>query len=199
MAEGDKPTSPEDEIEEALRDLERRQREPEPKPREEVADAVRRIAEEQREERARRARKPSPLAKAKWPAFIILSLAVVAACVVVLMPERLPPPAESATEAVEGFWKAIIAGKYRAATVYCPSLVDKYGSREQAARYLKQQFEANPPTVVRNVEVADTMPESPNLIVYYEVIRRTGSPITGQAVVLDTDDPKRGYVIVTGI
>ena len=206
MAQGEKPTNPEDELQEALRDLERLRRapapkpqEPEPTPREEVEEAVRRIAEEQLEERARRARKPSPLAKAKWPVLILLSLAVVAWCVMLLLPEPMPPPAESATEAVDGFWKAVIAGKYQGATVYCPSLVDKYGSREQAARYLKEQFQANPPTVVRNVQLADTMPESANLIVNYEVIRRSGSPITGQAVVLDTKDPKQGYVIVAGI
>jgi hypothetical protein len=114
-------------------------------------------------------------------------------------PEPLPPPAESATEAVEGFWKAIIAGKYQGATVYCPSLVDKYGSREQAARYLKEQFQANPPMVVRNVELSETIPDSLDLIVTYEVIRRTGSPLTGQAVVMDTRDPERGYVILSGI
>jgi len=206
MAQGGKPTSPGDELQEALRDLERLQRapapkpqEPEPKPGEEVEEAVRRIAEEQREERARRARKPSPLAKAKWPILILLSLAVVVACVMILLPEPLPPPAESATEAVEGFWQAVIAGKYQGATVYCPSLVDKYGSREQAARYLKEQFQANPPMVVRNVELGETEPDSLNLIVTYEVIRRTGSPLTGQAVVMDTRDPERGYVILSGI
>jgi len=198
MAQDDRPGSPRDELQEALRDLARQQRRaPSPTPGEEVAEAVERIAERQREERRRRP--PSRWARAKWPAMGVATLALVVVCVIVLWPEPLPPAAESATEAVEGFWRAIIGGRYEAATVYCPSLVDRYGSRAQAARFLKGHFSSNPPTMVRNVTVSGTVPDSLDLIVDYEVIRRSGSPFSGQAVVTDTGDRKQGYVIVSGI
>ena len=200
MSQGGKPTDPQDELQEALRELERQRRAaPKPIPREAVEDAVKAIAEQQREERERGAKGPSRLAKLKWPIMGVLTLAILVVCAIIFWPKPLPPPAESPIEAVEGFWKAIAAGNYRAATVYCPSLVDRYGSPEQAGRFLKDHFQSNPPTVVRSVKVAGNVPDSSDLIVDYEVMLRSGQPQTGQAIVSDTQDPKRGYVIVSGI
>ncbi len=172
---------------------------PEEVPTEEVAEAVRQIAIEQREEKARRARRPSFLVRLKWPALVTASVILAVVCIIALWPKPLPPPALSPTAAVQGFWEAVIKGDYRGATVYYPALVERYGSREQAAQFLKSHFDTNPPTVVRNVTLVGTDPESLELIVTYEVVRRSGSPTVGQAIVVDTKDPKRGCVIVGGI
>ncbi len=205
MTQGDRPTNPQDELEEALRQLEQRQRRAAQRSKlqevstEEVSEAVRQIAVEQKEEKARRARKPSFLARAKWPLLSVLSALAVIVCIAVLWPKPLPPPATSATAAVQGFWAAVIKGDYRGATVYYPALIERYGSREQAAQFLKRHFSTNPPTVVRNVVETGTKPDSLELIVTYEVVHRSGSPTVGQAVVVDTKDPKQGFVIVGGI
>ena len=200
MSQGSKPGDSQDELQEALRELERQRRAaPKPIPREAVQDAIKEIAEQQREEKARGAKGPSRLATLKWPIIAVLTLAILVVCAIIFRPAPLPPPAESAAEAVEGFWKATAAGNYRAATVYYPSLVDRYGSPEQAGRFLKDHFQGNPPTVVRSVKVAGNVPDSLDLIVDYEVVLRSGKPQIGQAIVTDTQDPKRGYVILSGI
>jgi hypothetical protein len=195
-----------DELQDALRELERQQR-PGASPgarrgsgeeqKQDVADAVREIAELQREER--RARPAPRLSKAKWPLLGIAIAAFVVAAVIVFRPEPLPPPAKSAPEAVEGFWTAIIAGRYEGATVYVQFLVTRYGSRKQAALELKRLFEDNPPVTLRKVELVGNVPDSPDLLVDYEVIRRSGRPLTGQAVVMDSGDPKTGFTITGGI
>jgi hypothetical protein len=80
--------------------------------------------------------------------------------------------------------------------VYYPGLVDKYGSRQQAAVYLRQNFEADPP---RNVTVgeAEPLPETEDLRVSYEVWRRSGRPRTGEFIVRHSESTG-GYVIVAG-
>jgi hypothetical protein len=129
----------------------------------------------------------------------VLGVAFVVAAVIGLWPKPLPPPAESAQEAVSGFWGAVVEGDFEGATVYAPFLVDRYGSRKQAANFLAKMWQGNPPTVVREVSALGPVPDSSDLLVSYEVVRRSGSPITGQALVQNTGDPKRGYVIAGGI
>lgn len=201
MSQAGKPEGEgQDELEEALRQLEQQQRQAAarpPPPREEVEEAVRRIAEQQREEREARA--PSRFAKARWPVLGVAAAGFVVVVAILFWPEPLPPPAQSPTEAVRGFWSAVVARRYEAATIYWPGLVDRYGSRKQAARFLAETFRADPPTAVRNVELAGEVPDSSDVLVNCEVLRRSGRPITRQAVVRDSEDPSKGYIITGGI
>jgi hypothetical protein len=198
MSQRDKPGGDAyDELQDALRQLERQQRRAGEEPKEDVQAALREIAEQQREER--RARPPSRLSRLKWPLLILAIAAFVAAAVIVFRPEPLPPPARSAPEAVRGFWTAMIAGHYEGATVYTPFIVSRYGSRKQAALYLERLFKENPPVVLRSVELTGNLPDSPELLVSFEVIRKSGRPLTGQAVVMESPDPKAGFVITGGI
>jgi len=162
-----------------------------------VEDAVREIAEQQREER--RVRPRSRLSRAKWILLGVAMVGFVAGAAIALRPAPLPPPATSAVEAVRGFWTAIIAGDYEGATVYTPFLMARYGSRKQAALQLKRLFHENPPVALRSVELAGTVPDSADLLVGYEAVRKSGRPLTGQAVVMDSGDPKVGFTITGGI
>lgn len=196
----------EGDLEEALRQLQRRsqpaKQEPEEKeaaPRADLQEAVREIAAQQKAAAARKPRRPGAYL---WMLWALLGATVVAGAVVAairLRPEPLPPPATSATAAVTGFWNAVIAGKYQAATVYCPDLVQRYGSRKQAAERLKEQFSANPPVRLSQVGEPEPLPDSQDLRVSYQVDLRGGTPRTGDAIVRNTNDPAVGYIIVAGI
>jgi Sec-independent protein translocase protein TatA len=184
-----------DELEEALRQLQRPKR-TEARPREEVQEAVREIAEQQKAEaKARKER----VARPPWLIWALIGSVVLIAvvlAVILLRPEPLPPPAATAQEAVSGFWRSLIDGKYEAATVYYPSMVDKYGSRKQAAEKLREHFGDNPPVRISKVGEPEQVPDSTDTRVSYEVYLRSGSPRGGDAIVSSEGG---GYVIVAGI
>jgi len=184
-------------------DLERRRQEREReadhrRSRNEVQGAVEAIRERQiAQERAapsRRAR-PSP---ARWIVIGVIAIAAIVSTAIALWPEPLPPPAVSPQEAVRGFWGQIIAEKYEGASVYYPALIDKYGSRKQAALFLEQELAADPPTKV-NVSEPEPLPDTEDLRVGYEVWRRSGRPRTGEFIVRDTGGEETGYIIVIGL
>lgn len=164
------------------------------KSREEVEGAVEAIRERQVAERAARPAAPS---RAPWIALGVLAVAAIAAGLIFLRPEPLPPPAPTPRAAVEGFWEALAEGHYQGATVYYPALVERYGSRRQAALYLEQHFGDDPPTKV-TVGEAEELLDSGDLRVSYEVWRRSGRPRTGECIVRDSGSEETGYVILTG-
>jgi hypothetical protein len=195
---------PNKELEDALRQLERPRKSPEAaprgeaQPREEIEGAVRELGEQQRAAPALRPRGMRP----GWVKLVLVGfpvLVIVVAAVVLTRPAPLPPPAVSAPEAVRGFWTSVIGGKYEAATVYCPDLLEKFGSRKQAAMRLKEQFSSNPPTRLAAVGEPERLPESGHLRVSYEVYLRSGTPRLGDAIVLNSGDPNMGYIIIAGL
>ena len=133
------------------------------KAREDVQEAVAEILEE----RAAAARRPRRRARlgptARWTLLGVVVVGLAAAGLMALRPRPLPPAATSAQEAVDGFWKALIAGDYEGATVYCPMLIARYGSRKQAALVLRQYFGDNPPVTVHAVGEAEQLPDSDDL------------------------------------
>ncbi len=185
-----------DELEEALRQLQRGAKPgPAKETREEVRDAVREIAEQQKTMAEARKVRPRP----RWLIWAIIGPVILIALIVAIVrfrPEPLPPPAATAQEAVSGFWRSLIDGKYEAATVYYPSMVDKYGSRKQAAEKLREHFGENPPTRISKLGDAEEVPDTSDLRVSYEVYMRSGTPRTGDAIISSGPD---GYVIVAGI
>ena len=209
-----------DELADALRQLEQQQRSPESEParepgetREEfeerrkeehrrTRDGVQEAVEEIRERREVAERRPRPGAGAgavvRWVVIVTLAAVLIAAAVVKLRPTPLPEAADTAREAVEGFWSALIAGDYEGATVYYPTLVDRYASRKQAAMRLQEYFGDNPPVNIRSVGEPEELPDSTDLRVSYEVILRSGRPRTGEFIVAYSGQRKTGYVIITG-
>jgi len=198
-----------DELEEALRQLQRPQRRqrpsqpsdpsqpgPAPETQEEVQDAVRELAAQQKAAAAaQKTRAPRPV----WLIPVIVAAVVVIVAVAalpMLRPEPLPPPAITAQGAVSGFWQCLIEGKYEAATVYCPSMVEKYGSRKQAAERLRETFGENPPVHLSKVGDPEQLPDSTDLRVSYEIYLRSGTPRSGDAIVASSGT---AYVIVAGI
>lgn len=162
---------------------------------EDLQEAVEAIGRERREAAARRPRRRlGPYLR--WIAFAVVLAVVIVAGVLRMRPEALPAPAVSAEGAVEGFWAAVIEGKHEAATVYYPALVNRYGSRKQAARYLEDLFRENPPIEIVSVGEAEELPDSDDLRVSYEVCLRNGRPRTGEFIVQYTGGPSTGYVIV---
>jgi hypothetical protein len=133
----------------------------------------------------------------RWVLVGIAAVGLIAAAVVRLRPKPLPPPAASAEAAVTGFWKALIAGDHEGATVYYPTLVDRYGSRKQAALMLGQYFGGNPPTSIYQVGEAEGVPDSDDLRVSYEVILRSTRPRRGECIVRYSEQ-QQGYVITAG-
>jgi hypothetical protein len=185
-------------LEEALRQLQRPRRQPEAEqPQQQLQEAVREIAEQQKvAPRRGPSRAPAWL---KWVVLAVIVIGAIVAAVVFARPEPLPPPATSAKDAVVGFWKSVIAGNYQAATVYCPDLIRKYGSRRQAANWLSEQFSSNPPVRLGRVGEPEQLPDSTDTRVSYQVYLRSGTPRTGDAIVSDTGDRKTGYVITAGL
>ncbi len=216
---GDSP----EELAEALRQLEKQQKKaPEGQPRPPAdTEAAKRRAQRERAEGHKRARgdiqgaveairerqeteqRVAAMRKAprRWP-WIVLGAAVLALTAIIfiaLRPEPLPPPAASAKDAVRGFWGEIVQKHYEGATVFYPALVDKYGSRKQAALALSQRFNEDPPTKV-NIGEEEPLPESTDMRVTYEVWRRSGRPpYTGECVVRDSGSPETGFIILTGL
>jgi hypothetical protein len=164
------------------------------KSRDEVQGAVEAIRERQVAERAAPRARGGP---ARWIARGAVGAALIAAAVLLLRPEPLPPPAATPQEAVEGFWQSMVGGHYRGATVFYPALVDKYGSRRQAALHLEQMFGDDPPVKV-SVGDPEELPDSGDLRVTYEVWRRSGRPRTGELIVRHSGSSATGYVIIYG-
>lgn len=189
---------PQNEIEEALRQLTQRQRPPEPD--DELERAVQEVAEQQRAVGiGRRPQAPSPwAARIAWVGIAVVVVALIVAAVVLTRPEPLPPPAASAEEAVRGFWSSLIQGQYEGATVYFPSLVQTYGSRRQAAQRLRELFSANPPVNLRRVDPPEFQEDNNTYRVTYEVYMRSGLPKVGECTVAPPLNQASGYVIVTG-
>ncbi len=180
---------------EAARRRARKERETEHKrSRQDIQGAVEAIRERQVEERAVRREKAGP---ARWIALGVVLVVIIAAGMVFLRPEPLPPPAATPEAAVRGFWDAIAQQHYAGATVFYPALVDRYGSRKQAALYLADRFERDPVTKVTVGEAAE-LPDSDDLRVSYEVWRRSGRPTLGEFIVRDSGSEETGYVVITG-
>jgi len=207
-----------DELAEALRELEERQRARERKPpreregarqesrerrraadrtaQEDVQEAVEQILEE-RAVAERRPRAKAGVGPAVRWIFLGVVAGLMVAAVVTLRPTPLPPPAASPQEAVKGFWEAVIAGNYEGATVYYPTLVDQYGSRKQAALRLRQYFGDNPPVSIPAIGEPEALPDSNDVRVSYEVILRSARPRRGECIVRYSGE-ELGYVIVAG-
>jgi hypothetical protein len=209
-----------DDLTEALRQLEQRQQGPSAPEAEEPSgdEAGKRRAERERKEEHRRSRqeiqgaveairdrqvteratteKRAAAGPVRWIVVGAVAVAILVAGILFLRPEPLPDPAATPASAVQGFWESLSEENYEAATVYYPSLVDKYGSRQQAAVYLRQNFESDPP---RNVTVgeAEQLPDTEDLRVSFEVWRRSGRPRTGEFIVRHSA-ADGGYVIVAG-
>ena len=180
---------------EAARRRARREREAEHKrSRQDIQGAVEAIRERQDAEKAVGRKKAGP---ARWIALGVVLVVIIAAGIIFLRPEPLPPPAATPEGAVRGFWDAIAQQHYTGATIFYPALVDRYGSRKQAAVYLADRFDKDPVTKVTVGEAAE-LPESEDLRVSYEVWRRSGRPTPGEFIVRDSGSEETGYVIITG-
>lgn len=210
----------EDALKDALRQIERQQRGAgAPEPTEEEREAKRKFEERQeaeretargeiegaveaiREHRAEVERRPAPArapSAVRWVVVGIGAAALIIAAAILLRPEPLPPPARSPREAVDRFWSSLIEGEYQAATVYYPGLVEKYGSRKQAAMFLEQYFGEDPPTNLTRVDQPEELLDSDDLRVSYEVWLRSGRPRTGEFIVRRAETLEGGYIIVTG-
>ena len=195
-----------DDLQDAFRQLEKQQKEaagkppekPKAKPRPDIKDAVLQIKEQQEE--AEREPEVSP-----WPRRLrwsIIGLGVVTVLVAVAMllwPTPMPAPALSPRGAVRGFWSALIEENYEGATVFYPSMVDRYGSRKQAALRLQEVFRKDPPVRISSIGSAEAVPDSDDSRVSYEIFLRSGRPRTGEAIVSGADLEESGYVIITGL
>jgi hypothetical protein len=188
-----------DDLEEALRQLQRPRKPTAEQPAAEVEEAVRELAEQQKVAAAAKKPRPRRPAWLTWGAVALVAVGAIGALFAFTRPEPPPPPAASAREAVSGFWRAMIAGKYEAAAFYCPAMVDKYGSRKQAGERLKEQFGSNPPVRLAKIGEPEELPDSSDVRVSYELYLRSGTPRAGDAIVTYSGNPQVGYVIVAGL
>jgi len=165
------------------------------KSREEVQEALEAIGRDQREAAGKRPARArvSPI---RWIVLAVVLVGAIVAGAVKMRPEPLPPPASSPKAAVVDFWGALIEGKYEAATVYYPALVDRYGSRKQASNHLQDLFGGNPPIQIIAMGEPEELPNSGDLRVSYEVCLRNGRPRTGEFILRYMEGPSPGYVIV---
>lgn len=139
------------------------------------------------------------LTVAKWSAFALIGAALVVALVRALLPAPPPPPALSPEAAVQGFWESAISGDFEAATYYYPPMVDRYGSRRQAALSLESYFRSDPPVAITSIGQVEQVPDSERLLVSYEVTYRSRRPRVGEAMVVYSEDEDTGYIVVSGI
>jgi len=194
--EGEEEAGPSDQDSAAKREFEAAREAEHRKSREGIQDALEQIDRDQREtvDRGVRRKAPSPI---KWVVTVVLLIGLIGAAVLTLRPEPLPPPAASPQDAVRGFWAALVEENYEAATVHYPALVDRYGSRKQAALHLRDMFGGNPPIQVSSVGEPEALPESDDLRLSYEVFLRNGRPRTGEFIVRRAASPEPVYFIVT--
>jgi hypothetical protein len=185
------------EIADALRQLGRQQRRRDRET--ELERAVQEVGEQQK---AAAPPPPTPTraagpggARFAWIGIGVVALGLVAALLIFNRPE--PPPARAATaeEAVRGFWNCLVQGKYEAATYYYPAMQTSYGSASQAAERLKEIFQENPPAFVRNVGVAEPIPDTATFRVSYDIVKKSGQPMLGEFQVTETGS---GFVIISG-
>lgn len=186
--------APAEEEAEAKRRFEEERRAGHRRSREDIQDALEAIGREQRSAAARRPRRG--VSRVVWVVLGVVVVGAIVAAALTLRPEPLPPPAATPRAAVEGFWRALIDGKYEAATVYYPGLLDRYASRKQAALYLRDQFGQNPPIEITSMGEAEEIPDSGDLRVSYEVCLRNGWPRTGEFIVRAAAGGEAGYVVV---
>jgi len=195
-----------DDLQDAFRQLEKQQKEaaekppeePKAKPRPDIKDAVLQIKEQQEE--AEREPEVSPWPRRlRWSIIGFGLVTVLVATAMLLWPTPMPAPALSPRGAVRGFWSALIEENYEGATVFYPSMVDRYGSRKQAALRLQEVFREDPPVRISSIGSAESVPESDDIRVSYEIFLRSGRPRTGEAIVSGADLEESGYVIITGI
>ena len=193
-AEAEGELTPTEDEAEAKRRFEEERRAGHRRSREDIQDALEAIGREQEAAAKRRPRRGvSPVV---W---VVLGVVVVAGVVVAavgLRPEPLPPAAVTPEQAVEGFWQALIDGKYEAATVYYPEVVERYASRKQAALYLRDQFGENPPIAITSVGETEEISDSGDLRVRYEVTLRNGWPRPGEFIVRRVAGTQAEYAIV---
>lgn len=200
-----------DDLQEAFRQLEEQQKaaaetpaaekpseEPEAKPRPDMKDAVLQIKEQQKEAEREPVVSPWPR-RLRWSIIGLGLVTVLVATALVLWPTPMPTPALSPRGAVRGFWSALIEENYEGATVFYPSMVDRYGSRKQAALRLQEVFRGDPPVRISSIGSAEALPDSDDMRVSYEIYLRSGRPRTGEAIVSGADLEESGYVIITGI
>jgi hypothetical protein len=193
-AEAEGGAAPTEEEAEAKRRFEEDRRAGHRRSRENIQDALEAIGREQRAATKRRPRRGvSPVV---WGVLGFVVVGLVVAAALTLRPEPLPPTASTPEQAVGGFWQALIDGKYEAATVYYPGLLDRYASRKQAALYLRDQFGQNPPIEITSMGEAEEIPDSGDLRVSYEVCLRNGWPRTGEFIVRAAPGGEAGYVVV---
>jgi len=195
-----------DDLQDAFRQLEKQQKEaaekppekPKAKPRPDIKDAVLQIKEQQEE--AEREPEVSPWPRRlRWSIIGLGVVTVLVAAAMLLWPTPMPAPALSPRGAVRGFWSALIEENYEGATVFYPSMVDRYGSRKQAALRLQEVFREDPPVRISSIGSAESVPDSDDVRVSYEIFLRSGRPRTGEAIVSGADLEESGYVIITGI
>ncbi len=189
---------PQNEIEEALRQLTQRQRPPERD--DDLERAVQEVAEQQRAVGVgRRPKPPGPwAARIAWVGIAVVVVGLIVAAVVLTRPEAPPPPAINPEGAVRGFWNCLIEGKYEAATAYYPSLVENYGSRRQAAQHLREMFANNPPVNLRRVDPAQAA-DANTYRVTYQIYMRSGLPKEGEFTVAPPlNEETGGYIIIMG-
>ncbi len=158
-----------DDLQDAFRQLEKQQQqqdaaekppeEPKAKPRPDLKDAVLQIKEQQKE--AEREPQVSPWPRRlRWSIIGLGVVTVLVATAMLLWPTPMPDPALSPRGAVRGFWSALIEEDYEGATVFYPSMVDRYGSRKQAAVRLQEVFREDPPVRISSIGAAEGVPSS---------------------------------------
>jgi hypothetical protein len=192
-AEDEGGAAPTEEEAEAKRQFEEGRKAGHRKSREDIQDALEAIGREQHAAKRRPRRGVSPVV---WVVLGVVVVGAIVAAALALRPEPLPLTASTPEQAVEGFWQALIDGKYEAATVYYPGLLDRYASRKQAALYLRDQFGQNPPIEITSMGEAEEIPDSGDLRVSYEVCLRNGWPRTGEFIVRAAPGGEAGYVVV---
>ncbi len=164
--------------------------------RQEIEGAVEAIREQQ--VAAERAAPKAKRGPALWIALGVVVIALLGVAILALKPEPLPPPAYSPQAAVRGFWEQVAQGHYQGATVFYPGLVEKYGSRKQAALHLAHLFRDDPPTRVGVIGEPEQLPDTEDLRVSYEVWRRSGRPRTGEFIIRKAPGEDGSYIIITG-
>jgi hypothetical protein len=185
------------EIAEALRQLNRQQR---ARNREsELERAVQEVGEQQKASAPPAPERQKPAGpwgtRLAWIGIAVVVIGLIVTVAVVMRPEPPPPRAATAKEAVQRFWTCLIQEKYEAATYYYPAMQSNYGSASQAAERLREVFQSNPPTFIRNIGEAEQIPDTTTFRVTYDVIKKSGQPQVGEFQVTDTGT---GFVIVTG-
>jgi len=187
------------EIADALRQLDRRQRAVDRDS--ELERAVQEVAEQQKVSAPPPPQRTPDTARGSrlaWIGLAVVVIGLVAAVLIFMRQEPPPAPAQNAQEAVRGFWTCLIEGKYEAATYYGRYLQTTYGSPSQAGEALRERFQGNPPAVIRTIGDPELVPDTTTYRVPYEVYMKSGLPRVGEFIVSDTGSPSTGFIIING-